>query len=164
MPSRKVRLRASLPNMTRRAWLGGNTPASRDRNPCCFNSLLRLPLWFPQKIVCRQIRGQFYCLAPGSVPLSCVWRGIRTGERTPRQPGPRASRAELRASARAANDREPRSPLRAGAGSISHSMNKPTERRAGGGSPGRGALERNGPNLLADYLYLWETRSGIASR
>src|ERR1700745_2747391 len=30
-------------------------------------------------------------------------------------------------------------------------------RRPQTGPPGRGALERNAPNLLADYLYLWET-------
>ena len=29
-------------------------------------------------------------------------------------------------------------------------------RRAQAGPPGREALERNAPNLLADYLYLWE--------
>src|ERR1700747_2146596 len=30
-------------------------------------------------------------------------------------------------------------------------------RPAQAGPPGREALERNAPNLLADYLYLWET-------
>ena len=30
-------------------------------------------------------------------------------------------------------------------------------RRAQAGPPGREALERNAPNLLAHYLYLWET-------
>jgi len=30
-------------------------------------------------------------------------------------------------------------------------------RRAQAGPPGREALERNAPNLWADYLYLWET-------
>src|SRR5215469_18172084 len=42
-------------------------------------------------------------------------------------------------------------------GRIGQFMHLPTERRARGGPSGRGALERNAPNLLADHLYLWET-------
>jgi len=60
-------------------------------------------------------------------------------------------------------DREPHSPLRAGAGSIGQFYELTHERRARGGLPGRGALERNAPNLLADYLLSVGNPSGTAS-
>ena len=73
------------------------------------------------------------------------------------------------ASARAANDREPRSPLRAywsvyelaHRAPSSHSPRRTDEigsapGRRPGRAAGREALERNAPNLLAHYPYLWE--------
>jgi hypothetical protein len=149
------RLRRALSSRFVAADKWGKVPSSRrwrvtpPRNPRCFNGL-PYRCEFPQvKIVCQQIRGHSIHNFGGREIGVAFEKAAHTASPSARTPPERHAPA----SARTANEREPRSRLRA-----DWSVYELTH-RAPGSPAGRGFEKYSHgmpPNLLAHYCYLWE--------
>ena len=88
-------------------------PPDRGRNPRCFNGL-PYPCEFPQvKIVCQLDSGAFRSQFCGREIVNAVLTGMAWHSKSRAPSAPTRPSTSRTASARAANDREPRSPLRA---------------------------------------------------